>query len=350
MKRAVHLAAWMLLALVAFLLLPERWGGSMTYVVTNGNSMAPEWEAGDLAILRASDDYRVGDVAAFESDDIKRIVMHRIVAVDEQAGTYRFQGDNNPSIDSEVVPEARMRGKLLLRIPDVGAYLAVLLKPLNLMLIAGSTIMVIHDRRKQKAARRLDERPSCGRLMLRTLDLPSTAVTAEVGAATDLDRVAASLGRPVLEIEGDDRRYVVDGIVVYTWSPPAQSATVTQQEPDAQPAPVALPKPRCATSPAAPVTTSDTSPAPRPAAAAGRAAAVAPATGPARAARKTSAGSPAKAAPQVGREPRRTPASATRTSSVDEAPSRPRSVRVVPAPGRPAPSELSAQPAPLRRR
>lgn len=225
MKRSIHVAAWVLLAVAAFLLLPERWGGSMTYVITNGNSMGPQWQAGDLAVLRAADDYRVGDVAAFRSDDIKNTVMHRIIDEDEEAGTYRFKGDNNKDVDSEVVREEQMLGKLVLRVPGVGKYLNVILQPINLLLIVASIAAFLNDRKKSKAlkgGRRESDKPALGRLTLRSLSLPPATVTAELLDEADLDRVAAHLDRPVLEVQGESRRYVVDGAVLYTWTEPVQ--------------------------------------------------------------------------------------------------------------------------------
>ena len=64
MKRGVHAVAWVALVVAAFVLWPQRWGGTMTYVITSGVSMQPSFAQGDLAVLRTSGDYRVGDVAA----------------------------------------------------------------------------------------------------------------------------------------------------------------------------------------------------------------------------------------------------------------------------------------------
>lgn len=215
MKRGVHAVAWVLLAVAAFVLWPERWGGSMTYVITSGTSMQPGFVQGDLAVLRSSSDYRVGDVAAYDSSELKKIVMHRVIKQTDEG--YTFQGDNNDFIDPETVTEEQMLGELVVRVPGVGKYLTWFLKPINLGIVAAALFFLFGDRKKDAPAGRTGS-ASLGRLKLRSLELPQNAVTAEVADESDLDRIAEHYDRPVLEVEGDDRRYVLDGSVVYTWA------------------------------------------------------------------------------------------------------------------------------------
>lgn len=214
MKRGIHAVAWVVLAVAAFVLWPERWGGSMTYVITNGTSMQPAFVAGDLAILRTADDYQVGDVAAYDSSKLKKIVMHRITKESDEG--YTFQGDNNDFLDPETVTDEQMLGKLVVRVPGVGNYLSWLLEPVNLA-IAGAALFFLFGDRKMQTTSATRSAP-IGRLRLASLDLPPTAVTAEVVDEADLDRLAEHYDRPVLEVEGEGRRYVLDGSVVYTWS------------------------------------------------------------------------------------------------------------------------------------
>ncbi|TAL14438.1 MAG: signal peptidase I [Frankiales bacterium] len=215
MKRGVHAIAWVLLAVAAFVLWPERWGGTMTYVITSGTSMQPGFVQGDLAVLRSSGDYRVGDVAAYDSSELKKIVMHRILTETDEG--YTFQGDNNDFVDPETVTEDQMLGELVVRVPGVGKYLAWFLKPINLAIGAAALFLLLGDRRKDAPTGR-HASASLGRLKLRALELPQNAVTAEVVDERDLERIAEHYDRPVLEVEGDDRRYVLDGSVVYTWA------------------------------------------------------------------------------------------------------------------------------------
>jgi len=215
MKRGVHAVAWVVLAVAAFVLWPERWGGSMTYVITSGNSMEPGFVQGDLAILRSASDYGPGDVAAYNSSELKKIVMHRITEESDEG--YTFQGDNNDFLDPETVTDDQMLGKLLIRVPGVGHYLTWFLKPINLAITAAALFFLFGDRKKDRGEV-LPVKAPLGRIRVRSLQLPSGAVTAEVLDEADLDRLAEHYDRPVLEVEGENRAYVVDGSVVYAWT------------------------------------------------------------------------------------------------------------------------------------
>jgi signal peptidase I len=102
------LAAWALLA-------PPQVGGSTTYVTTHGISMEPGFHTGDLAVMRSTDHYRVGDVVAYRSQMLDTVVMHRIVK--EQAGRFTFKGDNNAWLDPETPTQDALLGRLVLRSP-----------------------------------------------------------------------------------------------------------------------------------------------------------------------------------------------------------------------------------------
>lgn len=213
MKRSIHAVAWVLLVVAAVALWPQRWGGTMTYVITSGTSMQPTFTAGDLAVLRTTDDYRVGDVAAYESEEIKRVVMHRVLT--EKAGTYTFQGDNNDFIDPDQVREDQMLGKLALRVPRVGPALEWLFEPVNVLLVVGALFLLFSDRRKPDEA---PERPKTVEpLVLRVTDfhVPPGAVVAELVDEADLQRLAAHYDRPVLRDEAGGRSWVHDGAMVY---------------------------------------------------------------------------------------------------------------------------------------
>lgn len=119
-------AGWLLLA-------PTSLGGSTTYVTTNGNSMEPGIHAGDLALIRSADRYRVGDAVAHHSDMLDTTVLHRIVAVDE--GVYTLQGDNNSWLDPDQPTEDNIVGALALRIPQGGVWLDRITSPTMLALL-----------------------------------------------------------------------------------------------------------------------------------------------------------------------------------------------------------------------
>lgn len=108
--------------------------GSVSSVVTHGTSMEPGFHGGDLAIIKAADHYRVGEVVAYHSDRLDTTVMHRIVDID--GGRHTFQGDNNSWLDPERPTQDKVIGKLFLRVPQGGVWLDRLTSPAMLGLLA----------------------------------------------------------------------------------------------------------------------------------------------------------------------------------------------------------------------
>jgi signal peptidase I len=125
---AVLVVAWLFLA-------PARIGGSTGYVTTHGNSMAPRFQSGDLALIRRAGRYSVGDVVAYRSKLLNTVVMHRIVAQD--GPRYVFKGDNNDFLDPDRPGRAELIGKLWLQVPHGGVMLASLATPLGAAGLAG---------------------------------------------------------------------------------------------------------------------------------------------------------------------------------------------------------------------
>src|SRR3954470_24782486 len=104
MTRPPHLrsglisAALVVLAVAAWLLLaPTQIGGENSYVTTSGISMQPRFHSGDLAVVRPTDHYRVGDIIAYRSTVLRVVVLHRIVAI--KGDHYVLKGDNNDFLD-----------------------------------------------------------------------------------------------------------------------------------------------------------------------------------------------------------------------------------------------------------
>src|SRR4051794_29822334 len=96
MRTRVALSVALAVSLVAagwWFLAPAALGGRATYVVTHGTSMQPRFHTGDLAVVYPAVDYRPGQVAAYRSNTLHTVVLHRIVA--KTASGYDFKGDNN---------------------------------------------------------------------------------------------------------------------------------------------------------------------------------------------------------------------------------------------------------------
>ena len=101
---------WMLFA-------PVQFGGQTTYVVVNGNSMEPKFHKGDLALVRQSSRYNVGEIVVYRHPTIGPII-HRIIGRD--GDHYIFKGDNNNFIDSYQPTQAELIGAFWFHIPAIG--------------------------------------------------------------------------------------------------------------------------------------------------------------------------------------------------------------------------------------
>jgi signal peptidase I len=127
--------------------------GTLSLVTTSGTSMAPRMAAGDLVLVRAAG-YGLGDVVAYRSPELDRVVLHRIVAV--EGDELVFQGDNNDFLDPERLTAEHVIGKELLHVPRGGTWLERLTSPPALaactfLLLAGSAaVPVTRQRRKER--------------------------------------------------------------------------------------------------------------------------------------------------------------------------------------------------------
>jgi signal peptidase I len=123
---ATLVLAWIFVA-------PLALGGQNSYLITSGGSMLPGIERGDLVVTRGTDEYRVGDVVAYQDPRIGA-VLHRIIAI--EGGRYVLQGDNNDFIDPYRPEHADIMGKLALHLPGVGNWLSGARQPRNAAILA----------------------------------------------------------------------------------------------------------------------------------------------------------------------------------------------------------------------
>lgn len=130
------------LALAIFLwvaLAPQSLGGGFSYVFISGNSMAPGITDDDLVLLRAADDYDVGDAVAYTHPQLGT-VLHRIVADDGYGFTLR--GDNRTSDDSYHPAEHEILGRLWITVPNGAAVIREVQTPRNAALLTVATVAV----------------------------------------------------------------------------------------------------------------------------------------------------------------------------------------------------------------
>ncbi|MFP5299263.1 MAG: signal peptidase I [Actinomycetota bacterium] len=101
---------------------PRQLGGSAAYVITYGNSMEPEYQEGDLVVLRRAASYEKGDIVGYQSASLDRTILHRIHSFED--GALVTKGDNNGWLDTDRPKSADVIGKAWLHIPALGKWLA----------------------------------------------------------------------------------------------------------------------------------------------------------------------------------------------------------------------------------
>jgi signal peptidase I len=157
-RRRLALAVGGLLAgAVAWLLFaPAQLGGQVSYVVVHGNSMSPGLGDGDLAVVRRADAYAAGDAVAYDSRELERVVLHRIVRTDD--GRLVLKGDANEWTDPERPAGDDVLGRLWFSVPMAGTAVEWLGEPLHaavlcaLLVLAclGGTGATVHRRRRRR--------------------------------------------------------------------------------------------------------------------------------------------------------------------------------------------------------
>jgi signal peptidase I len=133
-------AAWF------FLLRPQMLGGPAGYVMVSGTSMLPGYHNGDLIVVHAESQYRVGDVVAYrvpEGDPAAGLqVIHRIVGGSPARG-FVMQGDNRSAPDIWRPKPGDVVGAAWLDVPKGGVVLAFLHSPLLLASLAAGIVFAI---------------------------------------------------------------------------------------------------------------------------------------------------------------------------------------------------------------
>ncbi|MGE4353724.1 MAG: signal peptidase I [Oscillospiraceae bacterium] len=127
---------------LALLLVGVRVIGYTPYVVLSG-SMEPVFPTGSLIYVKAADagDVSVGDPITFDMGD-GTVATHRVVAIDNAAGTFTTKGDANNTADFNPVPFDALIGMPVFCIPHLG-YLSDFLTEPPGMYIGWSVIAVL---------------------------------------------------------------------------------------------------------------------------------------------------------------------------------------------------------------
>lgn len=103
-----------------------------SYAVVVSGSMEPEISVNDLVITKKCSDYSVNDVIMFESGS--SLVTHRIVKI-EKSG-YVTKGDANNTTDPiPPVTNEEIVGRVVGKIPHIGAFIGFMQTPLGFTLM-----------------------------------------------------------------------------------------------------------------------------------------------------------------------------------------------------------------------
>ncbi|RBY74423.1 signal peptidase I [Blastococcus sp. TF02-09] len=204
-KIASTSAAVALVLVGLWLFWPTSLGGGTTYVVTHGQSMEPGFSTGDLAVLRPTGSYEVGDVVAYRSESLDTVVMHRIVAVD--GDRFVIQGDNNDFLDRDRPTADQLLGKLFRQVPQGGKILDAVTSPWLVALVAAAALGVFsssqraggrHSARRPARHRSARRRPAVPRSLPASFSMPTRAQARQVGIGAAVVAVLAAVGGAAL--------------------------------------------------------------------------------------------------------------------------------------------------------
>ena len=132
-RSAVAAGALLAAALLLWLgFAPVSAGGDFSYVLIQGDSMAPAVDHGDIVLLRRRDDYDPGDIVAYRHPNLG-VVLHRI-AID-RGGRFVVQGDNRKTADTYQPAAGDIIGAGIQTLPRVGVAVRELQSPRNLALL-----------------------------------------------------------------------------------------------------------------------------------------------------------------------------------------------------------------------
>ena len=103
--------------------------GLKTYIIASG-SMEPTLKVGDIVLIKeiSSTNLKENDIISFQKDNtIITHRIHKILKLDEKV-KFQTKGDHNQSIDSDLVEESNIEGKMIIKIPYIGKILVFLVR------------------------------------------------------------------------------------------------------------------------------------------------------------------------------------------------------------------------------
>lgn len=120
LSAVAHIALAAVLWGLVWATIPRMFGWQPT--VITGGSMQPTIDLGDIVVTRplGTRDLVPGEVVTFQDpSNSERLITHRVVEVMPD-GSLRTRGDNNGSVDTQLVAPSTVQGRATLRIPYLG--------------------------------------------------------------------------------------------------------------------------------------------------------------------------------------------------------------------------------------
>jgi len=112
--------------------------GNYKMMTVLSGSMEPIIKTGSIVVSKSFDNYKIGEIITFESNEGGKIpTTHRIVEMEVQEGDpiYTTQGDANNAPDREDVRNKQIIGRVVLNIPFLGYAVNFVKKPIGFLLI-----------------------------------------------------------------------------------------------------------------------------------------------------------------------------------------------------------------------
>lgn len=116
--------------------------GMQPYAIISG-SMEPAYPTGSLVYADPVDGaaLQVGDVAAFWQGE--EVIIHRVEAIDGDAGELVTKGDANEDVDLRPVPFQNVLGRVVFSMPLVGYFLMALGSTAGMLLLGWVVLMAV---------------------------------------------------------------------------------------------------------------------------------------------------------------------------------------------------------------
>lgn len=210
----------------AALLLPGSLGGRTELVRSYGVSMEPTVHAGDIAMVRAAASYEIGDIVAYHSPQLGRIVLHRIV--DRDGDAFVFQGDNNDFRDPEHLGTGAILGRLVVRVPGGGRVFEWLASPLHAASVAviASLLPAVFPRRRRP--RPTQPKPTGEEPMKASLISGAQTIVPWLAAAGTALLVVGGIAVSRPATHDVDERVALTQEASFTYAPSTTAATVVE--------------------------------------------------------------------------------------------------------------------------